>query len=236
MAGNLTLPCASPETAHNGCMANAETTRKFSLRGESLRVFPPNRFRGFVGKFSIPSLHCWCKRGLFPAPLGVPVGRIVGWGSKPKMARINAGRIIAAMKYPKPFWDRAIVNNPRRSSGVYHSSGLCAPANVPVPFSYGTSPKPAIVRFVNLLPESFKEIARKVLCCKNWIWMKIPDSALAWLKTICNLAHVLVSPRMDYESCAAFSLSTTIQALQETFGGGDYRSRVTLDSAPVFPN
>lgn len=129
--------------------------------GSNFSYLAFSQFRGYPG---------------FCSSLLVAVTRVVGVGSKPQMGRINARRIIAAMKNPQPFGDRAIVQIPRKAVGAAH--GLEAAIAVPVS---AASPLPALFRLSNFIPKAL--IGRRLSASIRTIHLRLSAiRMLSWAK------------------------------------------------------
>ncbi len=89
-------------------------------------------------------------------------------GSNPQMIRIHTNSIVTTMTHIQPGGNWPIVENPRSDVRPNITSSPCSFINRPISTSsiIGTVPKPAIIRFNYLTPESFfKGFAKSLRKC-----------------------------------------------------------------------
>lgn len=107
------------------------------------------------------------------------VPHVVGLGSKEKMCRVYARRVVASVTNKQSFRNRPVVYQPRcamRANRVFSSDSL---RNVAVTSGcFTTNPQPAPVAFLDLFPEPIREGFRKFLRGeifggKRWLHSKL---------------------------------------------------------------
>jgi len=147
-------------------MTNAETTRKRPLGTVSLRVLVSDYLRRFWRELVIPPLNSGALIANLVPSFGVPVGGIVRRSSKPEMVRVDASRVVAFVKYPKPVRDWAFEKQPR---GAMRSDTSLAPVGADFPISVLVRrgrPKPARISLVDFGQKALREVFRKSLLCQ----------------------------------------------------------------------
>lgn len=118
------------------------------------------------GKFMSPGLLS----SAFPI-LSHHVGNVILLGSKKQMGRINAWRIIAAMKNLHSIWNGSIAENPGCSisenggsfTGCYRSVSTSV---------YASSPFPARIGIIDFRPESIWKSCRETARSEYRVWVK----------------------------------------------------------------
>lgn len=156
-------PIPSTNNESNGCVADSKSCSKV-FHGCSR---PASSYFEYLrnGKFLL-GVIVFVVVANAQSPLSASVGCIVGSGTKPKMFRVDARRIIPTWTVVAHFnssWDSSVMNHPRNSvcASRRFSSAYSDIAISPVCF--GRHPQPTGIGLFHLCPKSISESRGKSL-------------------------------------------------------------------------